>query len=105
MRHDIRYLKLLSTLALFEAASFIMLLGVAMPLKYINGDAPWVTLMGALHGFVWLLYIWLIIAMASLKMWRGRELLRLIVSTLVPFAGFANARWLAGLVDELRSSA
>jgi integral membrane protein len=94
MKRDPRFLKLLATLSVTQAASFIVLLGVAVPVKYFAGYDGGVTMMGALHGVLWLLYMWVVLAMATLKMWDGAQILRLVFSPLLPFGGFATARWI-----------
>ncbi|MBE2250469.1 MAG: DUF3817 domain-containing protein [Myxococcus sp.] len=33
-----------------EGLSYVLLVGIAMPLKYVWGDPSWVRVMGALHG-------------------------------------------------------
>ncbi len=43
-----------------EGFSFLILMGFAMPMKYIAGDPSWVSLMGSLHGFLFLAYIGLL---------------------------------------------
>ena len=77
-----------------QAASFAVLLGVAVPLKYLAGYAGAVTVVGVLHGTSWLLYMWVVLAMVSLKMWNTLETLRLVGSTLIPLGGFSTARWI-----------
>jgi integral membrane protein len=97
MKHDPKFLKLLATLSVMQGASFIILLGVAVPLKHLGGYAIGVTVMGAVHGALWLCYMWMLLAMMTLKMWTKAETARLMLSTLLPFGGFATARWLKSL--------
>jgi integral membrane protein len=94
MRRDQRFLKLLATLSVTQATAFVALLGVAMPVKYFAGYGAGVTLIGALHGVTWLLYMWVVLAMMTLKMWNRSQVLRLIVSAVLPFGGFATALWI-----------
>ena len=47
---------------LFEGISFLLLLFVAMPLKYFAGYPLAVTVAGGLHGLLFLAYLWFIIA-------------------------------------------
>jgi integral membrane protein len=91
--HDPRFLKLLAALSVLQAASLVALLGV----RCIAGYSAGVTVVGALHGVVWLLYIWVLLAMVSLKMWSKLETSRLVVCTLVPFGGFVTALWINNL--------
>ena len=38
------------TLGIIEGISFLLLMGVAVPIKRMTGDATWVTIVGSLHG-------------------------------------------------------
>lgn len=99
MSADPRFLRALARLAAVEAASLVLLLGVKAA-----GAADAVTLIGALHGAVWLLYAWLILAMIWLKMWNRKEAARLVICALLPGGGFVTARWCRKLLlqDPLR---
>ena len=52
--------QVVSVIGYLEGFSFLILMGFAMPMKYIGGDPSWVSLMGALHGFLFLAYIGLL---------------------------------------------
>ena len=52
-----------------EGWSFILLLGVAMPLKYIWGQPMAVSIVGAIHGGLFLLYGVLAIIVAQKEGW------------------------------------
>jgi integral membrane protein len=71
-----------------EGASFLLLLFVAMPLKYVAGMPQPVSYVGMAHGILFLLYV-----AAALHAWRacGWSLGRLGLaagSSLVPFGPF-----------------
>lgn len=97
MKRDPRFLKLLATLSVTQATTFVVLLGVAVPVKYVAGYGAGVTLIGALHGVAWLLYMWMVLAMMTLKMWNRGQILRLVFSSVLPFGGFATALWISHL--------
>lgn len=99
MKPDRRFLRLLATLGVAEAAS-LLVLGGAM----LAGPRVAVTLIGALHGGIWLLYAWLILAMIWLKMWNKKEAVRLMVCALLPMGGLLTAHWCSRLLlqDALR---
>ena len=97
MKHDPKFLKLLATLSVLQGASFLILLGVAVPFKHMAGYAFGVTVMGTLHGALWLCYMWVVLAMMALKMWTRAETCRLMFSALLPFGGFAAARWIKSI--------
>jgi len=78
--------------AFLEGCSYLLLLGVAMPLKYWAGMPLAVTLVGAVHGV-------LFIALAALTLQSMRERqktfawgVRIGVASLIPFATFALDR-------------
>lgn len=50
-------LRTLTLVGYAEATSFLLLLGVAMPLKYLADWPPGVTVVGAAHGVLWVLYL------------------------------------------------
>lgn len=94
MKRDPRFLKLLAMLSVTQATAYIVLLGIAMPVKYYAGYGAGVTVIGTLHGVTWLLYMWVLLAMMTLKMWNRGQLLRLVFSAALPFGGFATALWI-----------
>jgi integral membrane protein len=78
----------LRTIGLIEGISFLVLLGIAMPLKYFAGLPQAVTAVGWLHG---LLFITFCIALtqahqeAKWTLWRTGGIL---VAALLPFGPF-----------------
>lgn len=95
MRPDRRFVGLLATLAVAEAAS-LLVLGGAM----VSGSHDAVTVTGTLHGVIWLLYAWLILAMLSLSMWNKKDAVRLVVCALLPMGGLLTAHWCSRLLFE-----
>ncbi len=95
MNRDLEFLKLLRILAMIEATTLIFLLGIAVPAKHIGGYGMGVSVMGPVHGVVCLMYAWVLLATASLGMWKSKELCRLALSLVIPFGGFVNAAWIA----------
>lgn len=81
--------------ALLEGVSYVVLLFVAMPLKYL-ADAPQaVRIFGSIHGG---LFVWLMLEL--LLGWRGRGqsfswAVRIGVASLLPFGTFFLDRGLA----------
>ena len=74
--------------ALFEGVSFLLLLGIAMPLKYLAGEPIFVRVVGLAHGLLFLIYVALIAVLCARRQWstsRGAEALAL---GLVPFGTF-----------------
>ena len=93
----------LRVVGLVEGLSFLVLLGVAMPLKYFAGMPQAVTVAGWLHG---LLFIAFCIALtqahqeANWSLWRSGTVL---IAALLPFGPFVIDRKLRQEADLLRS--
>jgi len=85
----------LRVVGIIEGLSFLVLLGVAMPLKYLAGMPTAVRIVGSIHGGLFLLY-----AVVLLVAWldRGWSVWRagaLMVAAVVPFGPFVAERSLA----------
>jgi integral membrane protein len=68
-----------------EGISFLVLLGIAMPLKYYAGYPMAVKYTGWIHGLLFILYV---IALAQVSFFRKWPLLKIIVAfaaSLIPF--------------------
>lgn len=71
-----------------EAISYLLLLGVAMPLKYMFDMPIWVKYVGWIHGVLFIAYVvWLLLAAYEQKWGMGKILLGFIAS-LLPFGPF-----------------
>ena len=49
--------QLISFISYLEAFSALFLFSVAMPVKYIGGEPELVSLVGAIHGFLFVLFV------------------------------------------------
>jgi integral membrane protein len=81
-------LKQLRLVALLEGSSFLALLFIAMPLKYLAGLPLAVRIVGSVHGLLFLMFIAALYRAARRRHWPlGRSLLA-FVSSIVPFGTF-----------------
>jgi integral membrane protein len=86
-----------------EGASFLVLLGIAMPLKYLAGDPSWVRIVGLVHGFLFLAYLWAIFQAYFENPWPRKLPALLVVASLLPFGPFiADRKCLRGLEADRR---
>lgn len=79
----------LRAVAFLEGCSYVLLLGVAMPLKYFAELPIAVTIVGAAHGA---LFVALALLSLSAMRTRGKTFgfgVRVAVASLIPFATFA----------------
>ncbi|GLX68180.1 DUF3817 domain-containing protein [Paenibacillus glycanilyticus] len=68
-----------------EAASFLVLLGIAMPLKYMFDSPGAVTVTGGIHGFLFSAYLVAIAVMAVLFKWKIVRIAGAVLAAFLPF--------------------
>lgn len=78
--------------ALAEGISFLVLLGIAMPLKYLAGQPEAVRIVGSIHGGLFLLYIIAVFRAAFYGKWPIRWIAEALVASLMPFGPFVFDR-------------
>jgi integral membrane protein len=72
----------------WEGVSFLVLLGVAMPLKYFAGWPLGVRVVGMAHGILFLLYVWAAIQAALEYHWPAKRTAAVLVASLLPAGPF-----------------
>lgn len=78
----------LRLLGLAEGLSFILLVFIAMPLKYVFNQPEAVRVVGSIHGGLFVLYVLAVLGVAFVQKWRiPRAILALAVSV-IPFGPF-----------------
>lgn len=86
-----------------EGFSFLILMGYAMPLKYIAGDPEMVSLMGSLHGGLFVAYIALLFLGVG-KHWTFTALIHGFIAAVVPAGPFLFEGMLSGGEYDLEES-
>lgn len=74
--------------ALAEGGSFLLLLFVAMPTKYLVGMPKVVTVVGAIHGVLFLLYIGRLAKLRTKHQWDNGFLFYAFRASLLQFGPF-----------------
>ena len=74
--------------AALEGLSYILLLFVAMPIKYWLGDEQYVKLLGMPHGILFIGYIILAVVGKNKFNWSYLEFFIISAASLVPFGTF-----------------
>ncbi len=85
MNHLLKSFRVISYL---EGISFLLLLGIAMPLKYLLDMPMYVTVTGMAHGVLFLAYIVAVIIMMIVFRWSLRKGLLAMIASVVPFGPF-----------------
>lgn len=89
---------------LLEGVSFLALLGVAMPLKYFANYPPVVTVVGTVHGVLFLLFLAAVLDVSvRLRWWSPGWLVAAVAASVLPFGTFVLDGWLRR--RELRAAA
>lgn len=81
-------IKAFKILSYLEAISFLVLLGVAMPLKYIYDMPEYVRIVGMAHGILFVLYIFGAYWLYEKLNWKFKIFLIFIVCSILPFGPF-----------------
>lgn len=88
----------LRSIGIWEALSYLLLLFVAMPLKYIWGWPEAVRVVGMAHGILWMAYVGLAVLGQIDYKWSWKITAWLFVASLLPFGPFvADAKLLRDL--------
>ncbi len=82
------FINVFRIIALLEGLSYIALLFIAVPIKYLNNDPQYVKLLGMPHGVLFVAYIILAIYMASKMNWNRKTLFIILLASVIPFGTF-----------------
>ena len=97
----LRHLRLV---ALLEGTSFLVLLFIAMPLKYLAGLPLAVRVAGSVHGALFLLFMAALYRAGSERRWPLRRWLIAFVASIVPFGTFLFDRSLRREIADVTPS-
>ncbi|MES2630091.1 MAG: DUF3817 domain-containing protein [Bacteroidota bacterium] len=75
----------LRLVGLAEGISLLILIGIAMPLKYAFGMPEATKAIGMLHGLLFVLYVLLIIMMHIEMSWKFGRTAMLLAASVIPF--------------------
>jgi integral membrane protein len=84
----IRLLTRVRWLSVLDAVTYVLLVGVAMPLKYAAGMPAAVSVVGMVHGLVWMLFMWQLARARFESDWPTSRLALLAVAALLPIIPF-----------------
>jgi integral membrane protein len=71
-----------------EGLSFLLLLGIAMPLKYALGMPQFVRIIGMAHGVLFILFITFSIHATLVYKWPFYKMILLWIASVLPFGTF-----------------
>lgn len=94
----------LRKVALIEAVSFLLLLGIAMPLKYVWGMPLAVKAVGWIHGILFIVFFGALVQAARVAKWSFARTALIFVAALLPFGPFVLDRRMLAFEEEFRRS-
>ena len=89
-------LKNLRLLGFTEAISLLILVFIAMPLKYLAGEPLAVKITGNIHGVLFTVYVIALAMTARQTRWSRRQLLLAFLIASIPFGPFLFDKMLFG---------
>lgn len=78
-------------MSLLEGTTLAGLVVVAVPLKHLAGYPAATSVMGPVHGFVFLLYVWMLAQAVSAGGWSRMETAQAALAACIPFGAFLLA--------------
>ena len=97
-------LRQLRLVALLEGSSFVALLFIAMPLKYLAGLPLAVRIVGSVHGLLFLMFMAALYRASRERGWPFRRSLLAFVSSILPFGTFVFDRSLRREIADVTPS-
>ena len=85
-------IKLFRLTAFLEGLSFILLMGVCMPLKYIWGMPIFVKIVGMAHGILFVVYCLWVIWLGVDREWKFKDIAWSLVASVLPLGTFVAER-------------
>ena len=80
--------KIFRTVAFLEGVSYILLLFIATPIKYLMDDPQYVKMLGMPHGMLFIGYVILAFMIKSDYKWNTRQFSVVLIASIIPFGTF-----------------
>ncbi|NRR92922.1 DUF3817 domain-containing protein [Winogradskyella undariae] len=84
----LKLLPVFRIIALLEGISYILLLFIATPIKYIYEDPQYVKLLGMPHGVLFMAYVVMAVLISSDMKWTTRTFWIVLIASILPFGTF-----------------
>ena len=81
-------IKVLRVISYLEGISYILLLFIAVPIKYYANDPSLVKLLGMPHGLLFVAYVILSLVSSKKYRWNSKKTLVVLISSVIPFGAF-----------------
>lgn len=79
----------LRIIAILEGISLLILVGIAVPMKYAFGNTSLVKMMGPIHGGLFLLFLFNTLSVGVEQKWKFKETTwKVLLACMIPFGSF-----------------
>ncbi len=75
-------------ISILEGLSYILLLFIAVPIKYLSNDELYVKILGMPHGLLFMAYILLAFILKPDMKWSNKEFSFVLAASVIPFGTF-----------------
>lgn len=82
------FLNIFRITALLEGVSYILLLFIATPVKYLLNDPQYVKLLGMPHGLLFIGYVILAFMLKNELKWNQKQFITVLLASIIPFGTF-----------------
>ena len=80
--------KVFRVIAFLEGVSYLLLLFIATPVKYMGNDPQYVKMLGMPHGILFIMYIILAFMIKAEYTWNSIQFSVILIASLIPFGTF-----------------
>lgn len=101
----LRVLNRFRTISIMEGISLVVLLFIAMPLKYVFDLPLMVKYVGWAHGILFIVYVLVLFPTSRKLRWSFRTAVLALIASLIPFGPFLFDRKLKSQKKEIESGA
>ncbi len=82
------FINIFKIVALLEGISYILLLFIATPIKYISGNPEYVKMLGMPHGILFMAYIIMAFMLKKEMKWMTKDFILILLASIIPFGTF-----------------
>ena len=80
--------KIFRVVAFLEGVSYLLLLFIAVPIKYLSEDPQYVKMLGMPHGMLFVGYVILAFLIKPDFKWNSRQFTVVLIASIIPFGTF-----------------
>ena len=93
-------IKTLRVVGFLEGISFLLLLFIAMPLKYILGNAVLVKYVGMGHGVLFMIFLAVLFIVCEKQKWSIKVFIYGLIASILPFGPFVFDHYLKKITQK-----